>query len=72
MNSALQKMVDDAMRGRVMSLFMMTFLGMTPIASILAGSLSDWVGPAPILLTLGAITLLGAKLYLWKNKPALN
>lgn len=45
-NSAIQKTVDDAYRGRVLSLFMVTFGGFFPIGSLLAGAVASAVGPA--------------------------
>lgn len=68
MNNALQQEVDDSMRGRVMAIFTMTFLGATPVASLLIGSLGDRLGSQPTLVAtsgaalLGAITLLAPKL----------
>jgi MFS family permease len=41
MNSAIQYLVEDSKRGRVMSLYTMTFLGPTPLGSLLAGYLAD-------------------------------
>ncbi len=43
-NTLIQAMVPDRLRGRVMSLYSMMFLGMTPIGSLLAGKIADRVG----------------------------
>ena len=40
-NTALQTLADDAMRGRVMSLFSMMLVGMAPFGSLIAGWASD-------------------------------
>jgi MFS family permease len=72
MNTAMQKMSDDSMRGRVMSFFMMTFLGTTPAASVLAGWVSDHLGSERILLATGLISLALPILLLWKNSGDLN
>jgi predicted MFS family arabinose efflux permease len=53
-NTILQTVVDDDKRGRVMSFFMMAFLGTAPIGSLLAGTMADRFG-APHTLLLGGI-----------------
>ena len=50
-NTLLQKLVTDDMRGRVMSMFMLSFIGAFPIGNILAGAASKQFGPQ---LTLAA------------------
>ena len=52
-NSSLQLASGDALRGRVMALFSIVFLGTTPIGSPLVGWLSDVTDPRTALL-LGA------------------
>jgi MFS family permease len=51
-NTALQTLADDHMRGRVMSLFSMMLIGMTPFGSLLAGWAADQVG-APLVVAVG-------------------
>lgn len=51
-NTALQTLADDHMRGRVMSLFTMMLVGMTPFGSLLAGWASDQIG-APLVVSIG-------------------
>jgi MFS family permease len=57
-NSALQLRAEPSMRGRVMALYSMVFLGTTPIGGPIAGALSGALGPrAALLLTaLAALT----------------
>jgi MFS family permease len=43
-NTILQTIVEEDKRGRVMSFFTMSFMGMTPFGSLLAGSLADTIG----------------------------
>ncbi|HEV8290754.1 MAG TPA: MFS transporter [Tepidisphaeraceae bacterium] len=45
-NTVLQTVVDDHMRGRVMSFFGMAFMGMMPFGSLISGWLAARVGPA--------------------------
>ncbi len=44
-NTLLQKLVTDQMRGRVMSMFILSFMGTMPIGSLLAGIASKQFGP---------------------------
>src|SRR5688500_2279214 len=44
-NTLLLKLVTDQMRGRVMSLFILSFLGTMPIGNILAGASANSVAP---------------------------
>ncbi|MFN2406911.1 MAG: MFS transporter [Pyrinomonadaceae bacterium] len=59
-NTLLQKLVTDQMRGRVMSMFMLSFIGTMPIGSIVAGSISTSVGPQLTLAAGGLIVAIFA------------
>jgi MFS family permease len=59
-NTIVQTIVDDDKRGRVMSFFMMAFLGTAPFGSLLAGSMADRFGPPRTLLFGGLCCLAGA------------
>jgi MFS family permease len=52
-NSALQLAADPAMRGRVMALYSVVFLGTTPIGAPLAGWLSEALDPRAALVLAG-------------------
>ena len=54
-NSAIQLAVPDALRGRVMSVYMTVFAGSTPIGGLLAGWLASSFGP-PVALAVGGGT----------------
>jgi predicted MFS family arabinose efflux permease len=43
-NTALQTLVDDDKRGRVMSFFTMAFMGMAPIGNLMAGLVAERLG----------------------------
>jgi MFS family permease len=58
-NSALQLAVEPAMRGRVMALYSMVFLGSTPIGAPLVGWIAEVSGPRGGLV-LGAVAALVA------------
>jgi len=54
-NTLLQTLSPDEMRGRVMSLFSMMFLGMAPFGAFLAGAAAQRIGARPTVLVGGAI-----------------
>jgi len=58
-NTVLQSLTDDDKRGRVMSLYVMAFMGMTPFGSLLAGILASKVGAPHALLISGIACILG-------------
>jgi MFS family permease len=58
-NSSLQVAVEPALRGRVMALYSIVFLGSTPIGAPLVGWLAEAAGPRAGLLA-GALAALGA------------
>jgi len=64
-NSALQLRTAPAMRGRVMALYSVVFLGSTPIGGPIAGALSQAAGPRAGLV-LGAVAALTAALGGWR------
>ncbi|HLA11336.1 MAG TPA: MFS transporter [Pyrinomonadaceae bacterium] len=55
-NTLLQKLVTDEMRGRVMSMFILTFIGTMPIGNLLGGAVSERFG-APVALTAGGAAI---------------
>ena len=59
-NTLLQKLVTDNMRGRVMSMFMLSFIGTMPIGNILAGWASHRFGPQRTLAFGGLVVTLVA------------
>lgn len=59
-NSSLQLAVEPAMRGRVMSLYSVVFLGSTPIGGPLSGWLSEAYDPRVALLLAAAAGLAAA------------
>ena len=59
-NSHLQLAVEPAMRGRVMALYSIVFLGSTPIGAPIAGWLSEALGPRAGLVMAGLAALAAA------------
>jgi predicted MFS family arabinose efflux permease len=57
-NIMVQRSVRDALRGRVMALYVTVFAGSTPIGGLLAGAVAQtWGPPAGFLVGAGASTL---------------
>ncbi len=59
-NALIQISTDPAMRGRVMALYMMIFMGGTPFGAPLLGYVSDHFGARWTLIGGGAVTAIGA------------
>jgi MFS family permease len=70
-NTLIQAMVPDQLRGRVMSLYSMMFLGMAPIGSLVAGALADRIG-APVTVALGGLASLAGGIVFARKWPSLR
>ncbi len=70
-NTIIQTLVDEKMRGRVMSYYTMAFVGMAPFGSLLAGALAHAIGAPHTVIVSGAACLLGAA-WFWTRLPALR
>jgi MFS family permease len=70
-NMLLQKLVTDEMRGRVMSMFMLSFIGAWPIGSFAAGVAARRFG-APHTLAAGGILIALFNLYVAIRSPRLR
>jgi len=65
-NALVQSLVPDELRGRVMSIYTLTFFGFMPIGSLLAGVAAERIG-VPSAVMLGAIIVfLFAGLVYWR------
>lgn len=69
-NTLVQTLVDDDKRNRVMSLFIVCAMGITPLGSLNAGWLASRLG-APVTLFLGGCVSLAIGARLWRSWPAL-
>jgi MFS family permease len=54
LNTCIQNLVEDRMRGRVMSIYTMTFFGATPLGSLLVGYVADRIGTQIVAIACGA------------------
>ena len=72
-NSIVQTSTDPAIRGRVMGLYLLIFMGGTPFGSPLIGAATDLIKIRPTIAACGGISL-AASLFIWfkyKNRVAL-
>lgn len=56
-NAMIQTNLPDRLRGRVMSIFTLTFFGGAPLGSLLAGTLADRLGPTQAIELMAAMLL---------------
>jgi MFS family permease len=67
-NSLLQHLAADHMRGRVMSIYSTAFLGLPPIGCLVAGSLARVVSAPHAIAGMTALALLGSLgVYWWRQ-----
>jgi predicted MFS family arabinose efflux permease len=57
-NTLVQQLINDEMRGRVMSMWVLTFVGTMPFGSFLSGAAADRYGPRATLATCGLVVVL--------------
>ena len=70
-NTILQTIVEERMRGRVMSFYTMAFLGTAPIGSLLAGVAAARIG-APMTILLGGLACVAGGTWFALRLPALR
>jgi MFS family permease len=72
-NTLIQSMTPDALRGRVMAIWFMIFMGFAPLGSVIAGSVTTALGPRLVLAVGGAVCALGAlgfARWSWTRRPS--
>jgi MFS family permease len=70
-NTLIQAMVPDNLRGRVMAVYSMMFMGMAPIGALVAGSLAHSLG-APKTVMLGGVVCIGGAAVFLLRLPKLR
>ena len=63
-NTLLQLFVADELRGRVMSFYTLSALGMAPLGALEVGLVGEHIGPRPAVLICGVISLVCAVVLL--------
>lgn len=70
-NTALQTLVDDDKRGRVMAFFSMAFMGCTPIGNLIAGVAAEHLG-VRTTVGIGGTACIGAAVWFFMRLPAIR
>ena len=70
-NTLIQAMVPDHLRGRVMALYSMMFMGMAPFGALFGGALAERLS-APITVSIGAIAAVGGAAIFGVRLPKLR
>jgi MFS family permease len=70
-NTVIQSICDEDKRGRVMSFYVMAFMGMVPFGNLLAGTMANWMGAPHTVLICGLVCALGAAAS-WRSLAAIE
>jgi MFS family permease len=70
-NTLIQAMVPDHLRGRVMAVYSMMFMGMAPLGALLGGALADRLG-APVTVATGAVAAIGGAAFFGLHLPKIR
>jgi MFS family permease len=70
-NTLIQTMVPDELRGRVMSVYSMMFMGMAPFGAFFGGALAHRAG-APLTVGVGGVACFMGAVWFWRMLPELR
>jgi MFS family permease len=70
-NTLIQSLVPDSLRGRVMAVYSMMFMGMAPFGSLLAGALAHHLG-APATVAIGGVVCMAGAAVFGLHLPVLR
>jgi MFS family permease len=70
-NTLIQAMTPDHLRGRVMAMYTMMFMGMAPFGSLFAGAIAEHLG-APLTVSVGAVACIGAAFLFFFHLPKIR
>ncbi|QDU56964.1 Enterobactin exporter EntS [Aeoliella mucimassa] len=62
-NTLVQASVPDSLRGRVMSVYSMMFMGMAPVGALLSGMVAGWIGAPATLAWGGGVCILASLVF---------
>jgi predicted MFS family arabinose efflux permease len=71
LNTLIQILVSDQLRGRVLGIYSLTFFGSAPIGALLAGGVADTIGE-PITVVLSASITVVCAVYYFMRMPQLR
>jgi len=70
-NTLIQTMVPDRLRGRVMAVYSMMFMGMAPFGALLGGALAHRLG-APATIAIGGVACIIGAIWFGRQLPELR
>lgn len=70
-NTLIQAMVPDELRGRVMAVYSMMFMGMAPFGSLFAGAIASGLG-APLTIAIGGAACMAGAGWFRLRLPAIR
>ncbi|HXW55662.1 MAG TPA: MFS transporter [Candidatus Cybelea sp.] len=70
-NTLIQSMVPDELRGRIMAIYSMMFMGTVPVGALLSGALADHIG-APWTVALGGMGAIAGAIVFGRHLPKLR
>src|SRR5258706_7531006 len=70
-NTLIQVMVPDALRGRVMAVYSMMFMGMAPIGALLGGAMAERLG-APLTVAIGGVASVAGACWFGLQLPKIR
>jgi MFS family permease len=70
-NTLIQSMVPDRLRGRMMALYSMMFMGMAPLGGLFGGIVADWIG-APWAVAIGGMACVCAAGIFYLRLPTIR
>ena len=70
-NTLIQAMVPDHLRGRVMAVYSMMFMGMAPFGALFGGALADRLG-AQLTVSMGAVACIGGAALFGLHLPKIR
>lgn len=70
-NTLIQTMVPNDLRGRVMALYSMAFMGLAPFGALFGGALAHRVG-APITVAIGGVACVMGAIWFWRRLPTMR
>jgi predicted MFS family arabinose efflux permease len=63
--------VPDALRGRVMAVYSMMFMGLAPLGALMGGALSDRLG-APMTVAIGGLAAVAGAVWFGTHLPKIR
>jgi MFS family permease len=70
-NTLIQSMVPDKLRGRILAVYSMMFMGMAPFGSLSAGTVAHHLG-APWTVALGGMACIGGSIFFLLHLPSIR